>query len=126
MASLLWDSSWWVFRGLWGESCGQGIPMGMRMKNVFIFHATSLPFLRMSLHMLIFNCSVCRSVWRWLGAYYDTQAGGFDPHSLQAAPRARRPARGHWRTAWWVWQPAERPRPAAAATGTAGSHSSRL
>ena len=49
-ASLLWGSSWWVFRGLWGESCGQGIPMGMRMKNVFIFHATSLPFLHMSLH----------------------------------------------------------------------------
>ena len=48
-ASLLWGSSWWVFRGLWGESCGQGIPMGMRMKDILGFDATSLPFSRMSL-----------------------------------------------------------------------------
>ena len=43
-ASLLWGSSWWVFRGLWGESCGQGIPMGMRMNAVFGIEVTSLQF----------------------------------------------------------------------------------
>ena len=48
-ASLLWGSSWWVFRGLWGKSCGQGIPMGMRMKDILGSDATSLPFLRMPL-----------------------------------------------------------------------------
>ena len=50
-----------------------------------------------------------------------TQLSGFDPHELQAAPPARRPAPGHRREVRTPWRPAEWPWPAAAGIATAGT-----
>ena len=50
-----------------------------------------------------------------------TQLSGFDPHELQAAPAARRPAPRHRREVRTPWRPAEWPWPATAGTITAGT-----